>query len=200
MKLSATPRIEDDRWLGGLDTSLALGELLALERFVLYVQRLTATPSANSQGVTLYRCAPATLADDSVTAGARSYLCYSGPGVFGGVATHEILSFGQNPIVTLDDGMALGDAGTRSPSYSLFWAPSVLRSGAIPISRWRTWRSASNSPCSATTRSGRGSGGSLDQARTTGPCHATPRHRARPFSNAGALRAAEKWHVAAEDR
>src|SRR5438132_13273470 len=68
---------------------------------------------------------------------------------------------GQNSIVTLDDGMARSDARAQWPSYSLSWAPPVLRSGAIPISRWRTWRSASNSPCSATTRSGRGSGASI---------------------------------------
>jgi hypothetical protein len=37
----------------------------------------------------------------------------------------------------------------------------VLRSEPAPISRLRTWRSGSNSPCSAITRSGRGSGASI---------------------------------------
>ena len=45
-------------------------------------------------------------------------------------------------------------------AHSLSWAPGVQRSGPIPISRWRTWRSGSNSLCSATARSDRGSGAS----------------------------------------
>src|SRR6266478_685507 len=49
----------------------------------------------------------------------------------------------------------------QCPSYSLSWEPRVLRSEPAPISRLRTWRSGSNSPCSAITRSGRGSGASI---------------------------------------
>ncbi len=67
---------------------------------------------------------------------------------------------GQNSIARLDEELARSDVGEMCPSFSLYWALCAPRSGPTGIWRLRTWRSDSNSPCSAAGRSDRNSGAS----------------------------------------
>src|SRR5215472_727057 len=64
---------------------------------------------------------------------------------------------GQNSITRLDEELARATL-EQCPSFSLYWALCAPQSGPTGIWRLRTWRSDSNSPCSAAGRSDYGSG------------------------------------------